>query len=84
MDLAVAAALISSAADRAFPPEIAVFGEVGLMGEVRAVSRAAERVREVEALGFGKAVLPARNATGEFNLPVHAVTEVAGLLDLLC
>ncbi|MCK5379454.1 MAG: DNA repair protein RadA [Acidobacteria bacterium] len=83
LDLAVAAALMSSAADRPLAADIAVFGEVGLMGEVRAVSRAAERVREAEALGFGKVVLPARSASGEFNLPVHAVTEVAGLLELL-
>jgi len=83
LDLAIAAALMSSAADRPLPPDIAVFGEVGLMGEVRAVSRAAERVREAEALGFGKVVLPARNAMGNFGIPVHAVTEVTGLLDLL-
>ncbi len=83
LDLAIAAALMSSAADRPLPPDIAVFGEVGLMGEVRAVSRAAERVREAEALGFGKVVLPGRNAVGDFDLPVHAVTEVTGLLDLL-
>ncbi len=83
LDLAIAAALMSSAADRPLPPDIAVFGEVGLMGEVRAVSRAAERVREAEALGFAKVVLPARNAMGNFGIPVHAVTEVTGLLDLL-
>lgn len=83
LDLAVAAALMSSAADRPLPSDIAVFGEVGLMGEVRAVSRAAERVREAEALGFSKVVVPARNASGNFDLPVQAVTEVAGLLDLL-
>lgn len=53
------------------------------MGEVRAVSRAAERVREAEALGFGKVVVPGRNAAGKYDLPVQAVTEVAGLLDLL-
>ena len=83
LDLAVAAALVSSAADRPLASDLAVFGEVGLMGEVRAVSRAAERVREAEALGFGKVVLPARSASGDFTLPVHAITEVSGLLDLL-
>lgn len=83
LDLAVAAALMSSAADRPMPSDIAVFGEVGLMGEVRAVSRAAERVREAEALGFGKVVVPARTASGKFDLPVQAIAEVAGLLDLL-
>ncbi len=83
LDLAVAAALMSSAADRPMAADVAVFGEVGLMGEVRAVSRAAERVREAQALGFGKVVLPARSASAEFSLPVHPITEVSGLLDLL-
>ncbi len=83
LDLAVAAALISSAADRPLPSDIAVFGEVGLMGEVRAVSRAAERVREAEALGPGKVARPARSTSGDYTPPAHAITEVSGLLELL-
>ena len=35
-----------------------MFGEVGLGGELRAVSRAAERVKEAERLGFGTVILP--------------------------
>ena len=45
--LAVAAALVSSAADLPLAPELAIFGEIGLLGEVRAVSRAAERAHSV-------------------------------------
>ncbi len=83
LDLAVAAALISSAADRPLPTDIAVFGEIGLLGEVRAVSRTAERVREAAALGFGRVALPARAASGDLPLravPVESVSDLVGLL----
>jgi DNA repair protein RadA/Sms len=83
LDLAVAAALLSSGADRALPGEMAVFGEIGLLGEVRAVSRAAERVREAAALGFGRVALPARDADGDLALPVTAISTVTDLLGLL-
>jgi DNA repair protein RadA/Sms len=83
LDLAVAAALVSSAADRPLPAELAVFGEIGLLGEVRAVSRAAERVREAAALGFERVALPARDATAKLELttsPISSVADVVGLL----
>ncbi len=80
LDLAVAGALLSSAADRPVPPELAMFGEIGLLGEVRAVSRAAERVREAAALGFNRVALPARDASAELVLPVVPVAGVAELV----
>jgi DNA repair protein RadA/Sms len=83
LDLAVAAALLSSGADRALPGEMAVFGEIGLLGEVRAVSRAAERVREAAALGFGRVALPARDADGDLALPATAISTVTDLVGLL-
>ena len=83
LDLAVAAALLSSAADRPLAPELAVFGEIGLLGEVRAVSRAAERVREASALGFGRVALPARDATAKLDLPATPIATVADLPRLL-
>jgi len=64
MDLAVAAALVSAFMDRPLPPSLALFGEVGLLGEVRGVGRAPERVREAAALGFGRIALPARDRDG--------------------
>jgi len=79
LDLAVAAALLSSAADRPVPSDLAVFGEVGLLGEVRAVSRAADRVREAAALGFRRAAVPARDAAGSLPLPAVAIQTVADL-----
>jgi DNA repair protein RadA/Sms len=60
-DLAVAAALLSSFLDRAVPSGTLVFGEVGLAGEVRRVSRAAERMNEAARLGFVRIVAPGSN-----------------------
>lgn len=83
LDLAVAAAIVSSAADRPLPADLAVFGEVGLLGEVRAVSRAAERVREAAALGFRRVALPARDAHDDLELtpvPIREIGEIVGLL----
>jgi DNA repair protein RadA/Sms len=57
-DLAVAAALVSAATDRAVPPETVVFGEIGLSGEIRAVSQAAARLKEAAKLGFTRALTP--------------------------
>lgn len=54
-DLAVVAAVLSSYQDRPLPAEAVFFGEVGLLGEVRAVSRADARLREAQTLGFQKA-----------------------------
>ena len=52
MDLALVMALISSYKNRAIDPATLVFGEVGLSGEVRAVSNVQQRVMEAKKLGF--------------------------------
>ncbi len=83
LDLAVVAALMSSLADRPFPATTVVFGEVGLLGEVRAVSRAAARVREAAALGFTRAALPGRDAATDLGLPAVAIHHLGDLLELL-
>ena len=57
-DLAVAAALLSSLSDIAVPRGSLFFGEVGLSGEVRAVSHAEGRLKEAAKLGFTRAVVP--------------------------
>jgi len=61
-DLAVALAVVSSLTDRPIPGKIAVFGEVGLAGEVRPAPRGQDRLREAAKLGFEKAVIPRANA----------------------
>jgi DNA repair protein RadA/Sms len=60
-DLAVVAAVASSARNRPIAAGTAVFGEVGLAGEVRATAQAARRVREAEQMGFSRCILPAAN-----------------------
>lgn len=61
-DLAVTVALMSSYLDRPLPEDLAVWGEVGLTGEVRGVSHTDLRLAEARKLGFAKAILPASNA----------------------
>lgn len=60
-DLALCAAIASSLKNVALDPRVAVMGEVGLAGEVRAVSQAERRVQECARLGFTKIVLPKGN-----------------------
>jgi DNA repair protein RadA/Sms len=58
-DLALVAAIVSTVRNRPVPAGTAVFGEVGLAGEVRAVAHAARRVREAAQMGFTRCVMPA-------------------------
>ncbi|MGE0448119.1 MAG: DNA repair protein RadA [Vicinamibacterales bacterium] len=60
-DLAVIGAVASSVRNRVVPATTAVFGEVGLAGEVRAVTQGALRVREAAQMGFTRCVLPEAN-----------------------
>ncbi len=64
-DLALAMAIASSVRDRPLPDDMALFGEVGLGGELRSVGSVERRIKEAESLGFRRVLLPARNAGGE-------------------
>ena len=57
-DLAVALSLASGIRDIPIDEKTVAFGEIGLSGEVRSVSRAAFRVNEAARLGFTKCILP--------------------------
>ncbi len=63
-DLGVALAVASSHRERPVDPSTVVVGEVGLGGEVRAVSQIARRVVEASKLGFRRVVLPRANLAG--------------------
>ncbi len=63
-DLGVVTAIASSFKNKTVDPHTAVFGEVGLTGEVRGAMQAAVRVKEAQALGFRKVVMPASNVAG--------------------
>ena len=60
-DAAIALALISSLTDRVIPDDLVAVGELGLSGEIRAVSNLEQRVKEAARLGFTKAIVPYRN-----------------------
>lgn len=58
IDLGVVLAVVSSYKDKPIDEKVLAFGEVGLSGEVRAVSQAAQRVQEAKKLGFSTVILP--------------------------
>ncbi len=62
LDLALAVAVVSSLREKPVAASLAVFGELGLAGEVRAVPRAGVRVLEAKKLGFERVILPRLNA----------------------
>jgi DNA repair protein RadA/Sms len=64
VDLGVVTAIVSSFKNLTVNPHTAVFGEIGLTGEVRGAMQASVRAREAQALGFKKIVLPASNVPG--------------------
>lgn len=64
VDLAIAVSIASSFRDVPTKPDDVIFGEVGLTGEVRAVSRAEQRVREAAKLGFKRVILPEKSMKG--------------------
>jgi DNA repair protein RadA/Sms len=63
-DLGVVTAIVSSFKNVIVDPHTAVFGEIGLTGEVRGAMQASVRAREAQALGFKKIVMPASNVAG--------------------
>ena len=58
-DLAVAMAVISSMTNKPLPADTVIFGEIGLSGEIRAVSQPNARLKEAHKLGFASAIMPA-------------------------
>lgn len=86
LDLAIILALVSSLKDRPVNPKCIIFGEVGLSGEVRAVSMAEQRVREAAKLGFESCILPQvslekmKKVEGMILHGVRNVREAIGLI----
>ena len=86
-DLSIAMALISGVSDRLIPETLIAFGEIGLGGEVRAVSHAENRVREAIRMGFKTIVMPKGNEGVHVPMPdgvravaVHSIFEVLPLM----
>ncbi|MEW9702671.1 DNA repair protein RadA [Paenibacillus sp. SI8] len=69
VDLAVAISIASSFKDQPTRPYDVVFGEIGLTGEVRGVSRIDQRVKEAEKLGFRRVIMPEKSLKGWTHPP---------------
>lgn len=85
-DLGIVAAIASSFRNLPVDAEAAVFGEVGLAGEVRATSQASVRVREAYAMGFRRCVIPSGNLSGleyDDGIEVVGVRNVSDALEAL-
>jgi DNA repair protein RadA/Sms len=76
-DLGVVAAIASSVRNRIIPATTAMFGEVGLAGEIRGIAQAALRVREAAQMGFRRCIMP------EANIDPAVVRQLAGQCELL-
>ncbi len=64
-DLSVVAAVASSVRNRSLSPATAMFGEIGLSGEIRGIPQAPLRIREAVQMGFTRVVMPAANLDPE-------------------
>ena len=84
-DAGMALAMISSIRDIPVPDDLICIGELGLSGEVRAVSRIEQRIREGERLGFHKIAVPSRNLKkAEFKIkPDTSLIPIKTVFDLL-
>jgi DNA repair protein RadA/Sms len=79
-DLGIVIAAASSYLERPVPGDVLILGEVGLTGEVRAVSGVEPRLRAAAQLGFKSALVPRSNAEGSLPLPVKGVASVSDAL----
>ena len=86
LDLATVLAIVSSFRNKAVDEKTVIFGEVGLSGEVRAVSQAEQRVAEAAKLGFDKVVLPASNLSDRLKsikgIELFPVSNIKDALDI--
>jgi len=83
VDLALAAALVSSYRDIPVDPGLVLIGEVGLAGEVRTVSHMEQRLKESEKMGFKRAIVPAGALKGDGLKSGLDIYGAATLMDAL-
>jgi DNA repair protein RadA/Sms len=84
-DLAILFAIVSSLRNRPLQRGLAVFGEIGLAGEIRPAPRGQERLREAAKLGFDTAIVPRANAPRQAigGIQVIAVERIEQALDAI-
>ncbi|OCL27865.1 DNA repair protein RadA [Orenia metallireducens] len=85
VDLGLIAAVVSSFRDIAIPQEFVILGEVGLSGEVRAISQIEKRINEASKLGFTKFIIPKSNSEdlNYSDIEIYGVSNVYQVLDLI-
>jgi DNA repair protein RadA/Sms len=85
-DLGLILAITSSFKDKVILPDLLVLGEVGLGSEIRSISFANLRIREMEKLGFKRCLIPRHNLRGldydNRNLEIIPVDMVSDALDI--
>jgi len=86
IDLGEVTAIVSNFKNRAVNPSSVVIGEVGLSGEVRAVSQIEKRIKEAEKLGFKRCVISHNNLKGlskNFKIKIDGVADIKEALNIL-
>jgi DNA repair protein RadA/Sms len=79
-DLAICMAVASAMLGVPLAPDLTVFGEVGLAGEVRQVAQARRRLTEASRLGFSRAIVPANSPNGVEGMTLLRVSTVTEAL----
>jgi DNA repair protein RadA/Sms len=83
VDLGIVAAMASSFLDRPVDARTIVLGEVGLAGEVRAVSQVETRVKEAARLGFNRCIVPKSNMPSLAKMAKVEIFSINSLAELL-
>jgi DNA repair protein RadA/Sms len=79
-DLPLCLALISALLHHPLPPDVVVFGEVGLAGELRQVAHAPRRLAEAARMGFSRAIVPTNTPDGVEGISITRVGTVTEAL----
>ena len=85
-DLAVLLAIYSSLKNKPLPKDLVVFGELGLVGEIRPCPRGQERLKEADKLGFKKAIIPKGNIPKQSqfaNMEIIGVQRIEEALQII-
>ncbi len=88
LDMAVAAAILSSNIDMAVLRTMCLTGEIGLSGEIRPVTRIEQRINEAQRLGMSDIIVPRHNLKGidindKYRINVHEVSKIEEAIRLL-
>lgn len=85
IDMGIIAAIASSFKNRTISPELFTFGEVGLSGELRAISQPVVRIKEASKLGFKKGIVPVSNSNSieEHTIDIIGAKNVEEAIEIL-